>query len=933
MIGPIGFDRPDLWWLALLWLPMVAVAWGTRRRLSRRRFWAVLAVRTLLLAVMVAALCEMTWRRAVDDLAVVFVLDRSASVGPEGRAEGEAFVQAALAGQRANDRAAVVVFGDDAVVERDLQEALDFAGVEATPSPHHSDLAAGLRLGTALLPADRTRRLVVITDGEQTRGDATAQALLTASDDLELSVVKVGRPDGPEVVLEDLIAPARVDAGAAYEVRVVARSQVDATGTLRLYRNDAYLGALPVELPAGRTQVFPFRQQALEDGLYRYRAVIEVDESLDAQPENNRVVGTVQVNGEPQLLLVEREVGHGTHIADALRGEGFDVTLVRADRLPGTLRDLRGYAAVFLIDVPAFAMSKGQQEALRGYVRDLGRGLVMVGGDQSFGVGGWYRTPVEEALPVRMDLEDKTRFPSLGMVLAIDKSCSMGSSSGGGLTALDLAKEAAIQTADLLTERDSLGVISFDAASTWISPLAPLQDRRRIYDDMAALRPGGGTVVYSALEEAIRALGVSDTSLRHIIVLSDGIISGSDPEPLIRRGRGDGITMTTVGVGGQGMNKGMLEKMALAGGGNTYVIADKSAIPAIFTRETMLASRSFLVEEPFVPDRGTPSPLTRGLGALPILEGYVATEARPRSTVALVVPDEDGDLPLLAHGRFGLGRSVAWTSDARGRWAKAMLGTPEFTRIWTQVARFVASDGSSGVTVGAEIRDGELRLSVDAFDANGSFRNFLDGEARVVAPDLQVHPVALQQVAPGRYEGRFPVDQDGSWLVGVELSEDGESVAQGTAEAVQPYSPEYRIARSGGPLLDELVRIGGGEVLSDPSVVFRRPEVPRMVPRPLWPLLLSLSTLLLLLDVAMRRLQWTAQPGAQAMAAAGPGKARFRWRDLPKGPTTGKKASAEGAVETLDGEVLGEAPEIPEDSYAGRLLAARKKARDRQDRR
>ena len=561
----LGFERPDLLWWALLALPVVWMPWWSRRRLSRRRWAAVVAVRVALVLVVVASVAELTLRRAVDDLAVVFVLDRSASLGASARQRGVDFVRDALTHRGANDQAAVVVFGAEAMVEQELSDHLDFHDVESTPSPHQSDLAAGLRLGTALLPADRTRRVVVLTDGAQTRGDVGAQALLTATDDLRIAAVDLSGQEGPEVVLEDLLAPERVDAGAAYEIKVVARSETDVTGRLTLYRNDRVLGSLDVQLEAGRTQVLPFRQDAAEAGLYRYRAVIEVGEEGDARPQNNQVVSTVQVQGRPKVLVVARDRGPMKHLVGVLRQEGLDVQLVGADRLPSDLAGLRPYAAVFLVDIASYVTTQQQQQALQGFVRDLGRGLVMVGGDESFGVGGWFRSPVEEALPVRMDLQDKTRFPSLAMVLALDKSCSMGGGQAG--TKLGLAKEAALQTADLLSERDSLGLISFDGAATWISRLAPLTDKRRVFDDVASIRPGGGTVVFGALEESMGALRASDAALKHVIVLSDGIIGGKDPKKLIQDGHRDGITLTAIGIGTDA-DRQTMQDFAQLGGGN-----------------------------------------------------------------------------------------------------------------------------------------------------------------------------------------------------------------------------------------------------------------------------------------------------------------------------------------------------------------------------
>jgi uncharacterized membrane protein len=923
----LGVERPDLLWWLLLLVPIWVLPWVSKRRLSRRRWAAVVAVRTALVLAVVLAVAETTLRRAVDDVAVVFVVDQSASMGAAARQQALDFVSAALAEQRADDQAALVVFGAEAMVEAELSDDLEVHRIEATPSPHHSDLAAGLRLGTALLPADRARRLVVLTDGEQTRGDAAAQALLTATDDLTVSAVDLSALRGAEVVLDDLLAPAQVDAGATYEVKVVARSDHDVQGTLRLYRNDTYLGSLPVQLTAGRAEVFPFRQEADDPGLYRFRAVIEVEGDSDARPENNQVVSTVAVRGRPRVLVVERDLPAARHLVTVLEGEGLQVDLVGADRLPADLAGLRPYAAVFLSDIAAYVTTRQQQEALRSYVRDLGRGLVMIGGDESFGVGGWYRSPVEEALPVRMDLEDKTRFPSLAMVLALDKSCSMGGGQQG--TKLGLAKEAALQTADLLSERDSLGIVSFDGASTWISRLAPLADRQRVYDDVAAIRPGGGTVVYAAVEESMKALRASDAALKHVILLSDGIIGGRDPKALIQQGHADQITLTAIGIGTDA-DRQTIADYAAWGGGNHYIVTDKHSIPAIFTRETLLATRSFLVEEPFEATRGAPSELTRGLGPLPVLEGYVATEARERSTVALWVPDEEGDLPLLAHGRYGLGRSVAFTSDAKARWASAMLGTESYTRLWSQVARYVVADGAGeGLQVDARIEEGELVVSVDAVDEVGGFRNFLNGEARVVAPDLQTLPLELQQVGPGRYEARRVVDQDGSWLVGVELSDDRGPVGQAVAEAVQPYSPEYRVRAGGSALVAELGRVGGGGVLTDPASVFARPELARQVPKPLWPALMALAAVLLLLDVASRRLQWGSDPRARTVTQ--PSAAAARYRPRPTAPPTSRPvAVASEAPEALD-EPVEVAPEVPADSYAGRLLAARKKARDKLD--
>lgn len=938
MTGSIGVDRPEFLWLLLLALPLLLMLRGSRRRLGPRRLVLATGARLALLLGIVLALAGLQLRRPVDDLAVVFVLDRSASVGAAGHEQALDFVRSALEHRQKNDLAGAVVFGADALVEQELRDDLELHGVESVPSPHQTDIAGGLRLGTAMLPADRTRRIVLLTDGEQTRGDAAAQVLLTAGDDLELSVVRVGTDAAPEVLLEDLVAPARVDQGAAFDVKVVARSEVDADGTLRLYRNEQYLGEMPVRLKGGRSRVLSFGQGAEEPGLYRYRATFEpADPSVDGLPQNNRVVSTVQVTGRPRVLVVARDEAQVRHLVAVLEGEGLLVEVVGPEGLPPGLSGLRPYAAVALADVAAYRMTRRQQEALRSYVRDLGRGFVMIGGDESFGVGGWYRSAVEEALPVRMDIEDKTRFPKLAMVLAIDKSCSMG---GGAGSKLAMAREAAIQTADLLSDRDMLGIIGFDSASSWISPLQDLSDRQTVLDDIASIRPGGGTDIYPALKSSIRALQASDAALKHVILLSDGMTTPGNYQPLIQGARsGDTITLTSVGIGTDA-DRATMRDFARWGGGSYYLVTDRTSIPAIFTRETLLATRSFLIEEPFTPALADPSELVRGLTAadLPTLHGYVATDPKPRASLPLVVPGEK-PLPLLAHWRFGLGRSAAFTSDATTRWSGDWVGTEAYGRMWTQVFRWLAGGAeASNLDVDAEIADGQLRITVDAFDAMGGFRNFLDGEARVVAPDLQVHPLELRQVAPGRYQAELPLDQDGSWMVGVALKDGDEVVGQSLAEAVQPYSPEYRSRGAGQALAEELGRVGGGGMLTDPAIVFARPEVARRVPRPLWPLLIALAGLLLLLDVAVRRLDLSRDPLARAaLEAPAGGTPRFQWRTrpAPSAPVVERGSAGEAdVVDPADGDGLGSgspAVEVDPESYAGRLLAARRAARKKLD--
>ena len=936
MLETLQFEHPSGLWL-LLGIPLlIAMAVFSRRRISRGRLWMATAVRIALLLLLVTALSELTYGHLVDDLGVVFVVDRSASVSDQGRKSATGFIQQSMKGMEEGDRAAVVVFGADAYVEREMSPDTAFHGVETDPGVHHTDIAAGLRLAQATLPSDAAHRVVLLSDGEETRGDAAGQVLLSAGD--ELSVVPLGRGALPEVVVESLIVPDKVDDGAGFEIRVVARSVRAGNATLRLYRNEHYLGDVPVELSGGRADVFTFRQVADEPGLLRYRAILEVDDrDLDALVQNNEVMATVQVSGTPQVLYVEGTSGQSRHLATALRGEGIDVDVVGPGEFPPNLASMRPYAAIIASDVPAHVLTSVQMDALHSYVRDLGRGFVMVGGENSFGVGGYYKTPVEELLPVQMDIEDKKHFPSLAMVLAIDRSGSMGGT--GQASKMGMAKEAAIRSVELMTERDMVGVVTFDSAGSWAVPLQTLDDKQGVMQRIAAIRAGGGTDIYPALKMANNKLAASGAALKHVVLLSDGITGDAAFQQLIREAyEKHNITLTAIAVGSDA-DRTTMRQFAQWGGGRYYLVTDPHAIPQIFTRETMLASRSFVVEEDFQPVPKDPSTVLKGLdaGSLPVLHGYVATGPKARASVPLLATN---DAPLLAHWRYGLGKSVAFTSDCKARWGRSWIGTPEYTKLWAQTLRWVMGDPLGGdLQVVTEIDRGVLRITVDAFDESGGFRNFLDGSARVVAPDLTVRELPLRQVAPGRYAATMEVDQDGSYLAGIAMKAGDDPVGQVVAEAVQPYSPEYRTPAVGSSLLPELARLGGGAVLSDPSEVFRRPEEARRVPQPLWPPLLIAALVLLLMDVALRRLDLSRRAGVvttvQSLAArsaprpqvAEVAAATAAAAEVEKPPTE-DEPPARVAV-TPVGQEHEEAPKAGDGSYMGGLLAARRRAKDR----
>jgi Mg-chelatase subunit ChlD len=506
------------------------------------------------------------------------------------------------------------------------------------------------------------------------------------------------------------------------------------------------------------------------------------------------------------------------------------------------LADLAEYASVVLVDVPARDLAQRQQLALQTYVRDL---------------GGYFKTPLEETLPVEMQIKDQLRRPRLTMVFIIDRSGSMSEVSGGAAK-IELAKEAALRSLDLLSPTDKVGVIAFDDSAQWVVPIASLEDKDAIANGIGSIRSDGGTDIFAGVQAAARVLPDDDSAVKHIILLTDG---GADPTgvaEMIKAMHDDyGITLSTVGVGTDAAP--FLPQLAEAGGGLYHFAADPASIPAIFTEETTLATRAYIIEEEFFPRQVSPSPMLAGIEAVPTLLGYVGTSARDSAQTVLVSAKDD---PILAAWQYGLGRSVAWTSDATGRWAKNWVTWDAFVRFWAQVVRYTINTGAqSNAEVSVTHREGQATVTVDAQAENGEYLNGLTMQVNVVGPDGTTQTLTLVQVAPGRYAGTFTPTTEGAYLIRVvgtdaDQAPDSPPPVAETAGWVLSYSPEYHDLTADPNFLARLAAsTGGGVVGQDPSAIYAHNlPAPRAATRPVWPVLLLLAALLLPVDIAVRRL-------------------------------------------------------------------------------
>ncbi len=869
------FSSPLLLLLFLLAPLILWLGWPSRA-ISRRREIFSLVVRLILFASLVLSLAGLETVRAADNLAVAFLVDVSDSMPEGASASAVAWVQRAITEMGPDDKAAVILFGGDALVEHPMSSVRAIGEFTSIPVTNATDLSQAIRLALALFPAQAAKRIVIISDGIATTGNAEEAARLAAAAGVQITAAPILLDENANVesLVTDVSAPSSLRQGEEFELNIRVKSSVAQRVGVRVFAGSELVYEGNLELIKGE-QSYPVSLKAGAPGFIAYKVQIVPANGQDTFYQNNEMAAFSQVKGPPRVLLVtgqnEEAIDEGAQLAAALKAAGIDFDRVPPSGLPSELPLLAEYASVVVVNTPARDLTQRQQAAIEQYVRDLGGGLLVVGGPNSYGVGGYFRTPLEDVLPVEMQLKDQKRRPRLTIVFVIDHSGSMSETSGGAQK-VDLAKEAAIRAIELLSPTDKVGVVQFDDSASWVVPITPLDDPDSVINRIASIRADGGTDILSGVQAVAAELPDDESQIKHVILLTDGQADPTGIANLVEQMYNDnGITLSTVAVG-RDADQQLLEQLAQAGGGRYHFAENAATIPEIFTEETTLATRAYVIEETFFPEQVAPSPILQGIDAVPQLYGYVGTTPKSAAQTILASKLADGSSdPILASWQYGLGRSVAWTSDATGRWAKDWVTWDGFPTLFAQAVRFTINENvQSDITADVKLDGETATLAVDTYDNNGDFINNLALTANVVGPDGATQNVEMVQVAPGRYEAAFTPTQQGAYLIRVAGAGDANTSIGETAGWVLTYSPEYKLPddpEAGLSTLTQLALTTGvckpdkfnilnltDCFIADVRDAFAHNQLARNVTSPVWPYLLLLAVLLLPFDIAIRRL-------------------------------------------------------------------------------
>jgi len=868
--------------------------------------WLRLAIITLL----ILALAGTGVIFSARNQAVIFVADLSSSTATV-RGEMESFIKQAIGAMSPGDLAGVLAVGEDAQLEAPVSARPTFAGFTAVIRPDHTDLERGLRLGAALLPAGYRPRIVLLSDGKENVGNAMAEVQRLRQRGFTVDVLNMAPKPGPEVLIKTIEAPGTLRMGERLDLAITVTATATTSAQLRIYQERTLLETRTITLQPGDQQV-RVSMENLPPGYHRLWATLEAEQ--DTQTQNNESAVLVNIQGAPSVLVVEGLPGAATNIVRALESTGMQVEVRTPDALPTHGPQYARYASVVMVDVPAPLIRSTSLDAIEGYVKQSGHGLVVIGGENSYAMGGYGGTKLEELLPVSMEVPQRREQPPVAVALIIENFESNLN--------VNISKEAGKALVDMLTPRDTILVGDATLVGSWPVPPQKVTDKAQIKALIDAMAPGDPPHYMDHLEAAAAALNRIDAKIKHIVLAGDGdaqMIPFTEYANRVAQIAEMGITISTVHV--NWLNPGeevLMQLIAQVGNGRYYLASDISATPQIFLKEAQSMARPGVVEEDFYPTLLSPSPIMTGIDAFPLLRGYIATTPKPTGEVILQSAQAD---PIMAAWQTGLGRVVAFTSDSGGLWTEHMVPWEGYSRFWSNVVSWtMPAVDDQGMRTMASVVGGKAHLTVQ-LPGEGLEIGGLGGPnswpatitAGIIRPDGTTQVMPLQATAPGQYEGDIPASIPGPYLVKLSAGTQRQSTTLGETFVVVPYSPEFGSSGADPGFMERLAKAGGGKVLTDPSMAFARDLPPAPGRLPLDQALLILALLLWPIDIAVRRLSLTPAEVGEAIrrrrerrqtlvtatsTTAALGKIRERRAGTPPAAEPGQKPAATPAAPT-----------------------------------
>jgi Mg-chelatase subunit ChlD len=709
----------------------------------------------------------------------LFLVDRSLSVD-ERKSEIEEYVNNEIKDKKSKESIGIITFGKEPMIEFPISEEIKNIRLETKPDAEFTNIQRALEFAIEYFPKDKNKRLVIFTDGKENMGDSLNVIHSFKEENINVVVYLLKSKNRKDVQLTNFNIPANIHKGERVPITLTVNSSLITDGTFYLFNSNEKILKKELHVKKGINN-FEFKIPIIKNGSIDFRG--EIKFKGDTNLKNNIFTKTIVGKDKPKILVIGDE-DDTKNLHEILRNSEINYENYSPKQVPRTIEFLSGFDTICLVNVSHEDLTEDFETKLDICVKEQGTGLVVVGGEKTFALGGYKGTTLEKILPVKSTMKGNKKQPNTGLVLIIDASGSMDDESGG-IKKIEMAKEAAMRSIEILESDDYAGVLAFSDRVEWIVPFGQAKDKEKIKKHIGKLGSRGGTLIKPALQKSLETLGNADTKVKHIILLTDGQGEKKGYEEIINGFKNNEITVSTVAFGKDSDRK-LLEGISKNTKGRNYYSVDFHSIPEIFARETYLATKKYINNREFTPQIVNEAEFFKNK-PIPKLKGYMGTGIKSEGNLVL---KSDMDDPILAHWKYGLGNVVVWTADLNGKWSHEWIRWSGLKNQWSSIINYCLPQ-YSGKDMNIDIT--QKGASVNVFVDTGVKDSDQMVQLLIQGGKNSKEEIILNQVMAGKFKGHFNLDKKGDYALNFRLIKDNEIIKNTKRIIYLDYSPEYAL--------------------------------------------------------------------------------------------------------------------------------------------
>ena len=827
----------------ILALIILIIDWIIYARRNRVKGGPELYIRIALLVLVLLSCIGIVLPGRKKNITTIFLVDMSDSMRPH-QSEVEDYIRNSIKDKPSKENYGVVVFGRDQVTDQYVNNDIDFVKIYSQPDKVATDIESAVKYTASIIPDSSEGRIVLLTDGKETLGDINNIRDMASLENVEVCAYIFDSEGGQDVYVEEVDMPEKMATGDSYNLKIKIYSNYDTEAVIRISNRSEVIEETNVNLTKGEN-TFVLKETAGNESIEERTVTVEA--LGDTVSENNSVIAAAAVEAPQSVLLVSGLNEDSTGFENLLSSLNVQTTVVSAMNAPENMAELLKYKTIIIDNAHFMDMPEGFVTALDSYVKDYGGGLIVTGGKESYAPGGYRDTVLEDILPVEMTPKSEDEIPSTAIVMIIDCSGSMMSDDGaGGRSKLDVAIDAALQAVDQLTPDDYVGVLAFSDNYEWIQPIVKAENKEAIKSQIEKIDITGGTVIKPAVIEGAEKISEIDSGVKHMLLLTDGEGETQNFGDATKMINDNNITMSTIAVG-EDSDQRLLEYLAEECGGRYYYSDSSSDVPKIFTEEIYLSGTTYFKKGDFSLIVNAGNKMTEGLypDGTSNISSYIATTLKNNARQAIGTDEED---PLLAYWQYGLGHSIAWTTNASGSWDENLAAMDDYAGMWKNMLSYASMQWESGtdsVSVLKRRNNIEITYTARSYSEDTSVKGVY------TTPSGKTEEIEMQSDGPGRYTATFAPEETGIYSLSMRREENGEVVSAVNAIETVQFSDEYKLDISNENLLNFVEN--NGRLLSDGDKVFTKLKSSNRRKKDITFILLVIAILLLLADIFVRR--------------------------------------------------------------------------------